>query len=121
LALLARADADADAVTRLVRRSVPASPEGDWPEHIPLLLRRLYAARGATDHAQARPRLAQLPQPALMGGIDAATDLLADAIARDRHVVVVGDFDCDGATACAVAVRGLRMLGARRVTPAVPN
>ncbi len=56
-----------------------------------------------------------------MGGIDAATALLADAIARDRHVVVVGDFDCDGATACAVAVRGLRMLGARRVSHAVPN
>ena len=106
---------------RLVRRPVPVALEGDWPDHIPPLLRRLYAARGALEPAQARPRLAQLPQPALMGGIDAATGLLADAIARDHHIVVVGDFDCDGATACAVAVRGLRMLGARRVTPAVPN
>ena len=47
--------------------------------------------------------------------------MLADAIADNRHIVVVGDFDCDGATACAVGVRGLRMLGATRVTPAVPN
>src|SRR5690606_36532081 len=47
--------------------------------------------------------------------------LLADAIAGDRHIVVVGDFDCDGATACAAGVRGLRMLGARRVSHAVPN
>ena len=56
-----------------------------------------------------------------MGGMDAATALLADAIAQDKHIVVVGDFDCDGATACAVGVRGLRMLGARRVSHAVPN
>ena len=56
-----------------------------------------------------------------MGGLDVATRLLADAIAQDRHIVVVGDFDCDGATACAVGVRGLRLLGARRVSHAVPN
>jgi single-stranded-DNA-specific exonuclease len=70
---------------------------------------------------EALPRLAQLPPPDALANIDAACALLGDAIARDRHVVVVGDFDCDGATACAVGVRGLRMLGARRVTPAVPN
>src|SRR3546814_6094846 len=52
---------------------------------------------------------------------DVCSSDLADAIAGDRHILVVGDFDCDGATACAVAVRGLRMLGARRVSHAVPN
>ncbi len=56
-----------------------------------------------------------------MGGIDAAARLLADAMEADRHIVIVGDFDCDGATACAVAVRGLRLLGAKRVSYAVPN
>ena len=45
----------------------------------------------------------------------------AEAIRDDRHIVVTADFDCDGATACAVAVRGLRMLGARRVSYAVPD
>ena len=59
--------------------------------------------------------------PDTLGGLGAATALLAGAIANQRHIVVVGDFDCDGATACAVGVRGLRMLGATRVTPAVPN
>ena len=110
-------------MTRLVRRPVPpaADTAGEWPDHVPPLLRRLYAARGAHRHDQARPKLAQLPSPALMGGMDAATALLAGAIAADRHIVVVGDFDCDGATACAVAVRGLRMLGARHVSHAVPN
>jgi single-stranded-DNA-specific exonuclease len=106
---------------RRIRRRPDAEPGMDWPEHIPLLLRRVHAMRGATTHALAQPRLAQLPPPDLLTGIDAATALLADAITHDRHIVVVGDFDCDGATACAVGVRGLRMLGARRVSHAVPN
>jgi single-stranded-DNA-specific exonuclease len=85
------------------------------------LLRRLYAARGADGPAQARPRLADLPSPDAMPGIEAATALLEHAIANDRRIVVVADFDCDGATACATGVRGLRMLGARQVAYAVPN
>ena len=92
-----------------------------WPESIPPLLRRVYAARGATTPELAQPRLASLLPPDTLHGLEAATALLADAIAGDRHIVVVGDFDCDGATACATGVRGLRMLGARRVSHAVPN
>ncbi|MEP6633432.1 MAG: single-stranded-DNA-specific exonuclease RecJ [Luteimonas sp.] len=85
------------------------------------LLRRIYSARGATSYALAQPKLSDLLPPDSLGGIDAAVTLLVDAIAADKHIVVVGDFDCDGATACAVGVRGLRMLGARRVSYAVPN
>lgn len=85
------------------------------------LLQRLYAARGVTDAEQAQPKLAQLHAPELMGSMDAAVALLAAAIAGDKRILVVGDFDCDGATACAVGVRGLRMLGARDVVHAVPN
>jgi single-stranded-DNA-specific exonuclease len=107
--------------TTTLRRRPQAHPEGDWPPHVPPLLQRLYAARGAPRHEQACPGLRQLPSPGTLANIDAATALLAGAIAGDRHLVVVGDFDCDGATACAVGVRGLRMLGARRVTPAVAN
>jgi single-stranded-DNA-specific exonuclease len=106
-------------VTRIVRRAPAAT--GDWPDDVPPLLRRLHAMRGAIDHAQAHPRLAQLLSPDLLGGIDAATALLDGAIRSDRHIVVVGDFDCDGATACAVGVRGLRLLGAKHVSYAVPN
>ncbi|MEN1925148.1 single-stranded-DNA-specific exonuclease RecJ [Luteimonas qiangzhengi] len=94
---------------------------GNWPDHIPPLLRRVYAARGISDPALAAPRLANLPPPDGMLDIQVATGLLADAIAHDRRILVVGDFDADGATACAVAVRGLRMLGARNVVHAVPN
>ena len=105
---------------RTIRRRELAAVEGDWSS-MPPLLQRIHAARGATSPQHAQPRLAQLLPPDSMGGLDAATVLLADAIAHDRHIVVVGDFDCDGATACAVGVRGLRMLGARRVSHAVPN
>lgn len=105
---------------RTIRRRVAEAGE-DWPAHVPPLLRRLHAARGSRDLASAQPRLDALPAPDSLLGIDAATMLLAAAIADNRHILVVGDFDCDGATACAVAVRGLRMLGATRVSHAVPN
>jgi len=105
---------------KAVRRRLPATP-GVWPDTVPALLQRIHAARGALDPDQAQPRLANLLAPELMGGLDRATELLDVAIAEQRHVVVVGDFDCDGATACAVGVRGLRLLGAQRVSYAVPN
>src|SRR5690606_5986613 len=92
-----------------------------WPEHIPPLLRRIYAARGVHDAEAARPRLAGLLPPDGMLDLDRASALLADAISGGRRILVVGDFDADGATACALAVRGLRMLGAREVMHAVPN
>ncbi|HWT72522.1 MAG TPA: DHH family phosphoesterase, partial [Oxalicibacterium sp.] len=104
---------------RIRRREV--AEIGEWPAQVPRLLQRIYAARGATSLEQAQPKLAGLHSPASLGGIDAATALLSEAIAMGKHIVVVGDFDCDGATACALAVRGLRLLGATRVSPAVPN
>lgn len=106
-------------VPRIIRRlSLPA---GVWPDHVPPLLRRLYAARGCADWVTAQPCLAQLLSPATLSNMNAATALLAEVIKADGRILVVGDFDCDGATACAVAVRGLRLLGARNVMHAVPN
>ena len=78
------------------------------------LLARLFAARGIHRPEDLDDSLAKLlPPPALHGTQDAAR-LLADAIARGARLCVVADYDCDGATACAVALRGLRMLGAAR-------
>ncbi|APP74034.1 single-stranded-DNA-specific exonuclease RecJ [Xanthomonas vesicatoria ATCC 35937] len=104
---------------RIVRR--PPGQAGSWPDAMLPLLRRIYAARGVTDTHGAQPRLGQLLSPQLLHNSDVAAELLADAIARQRRILVVGDFDCDGATACAVGVRGLRMLGALDVHHAVPN
>lgn len=70
---------------------------------------------------QAWPRLADLPSPESLLDIDRAVVLLHDALDGDRHIVISSDFDCDGATACAVMLRGLKMLGAKRVSFAVPD
>jgi single-stranded-DNA-specific exonuclease len=106
--------------TRTIRRREPGTI-GSWPDGTSALLQRLHAARGASSLETAQPGLRHLLSPDTLSGLDDATALLAAAMAADRHIVVVGDFDCDGATACAVGVRGLRMLGARRVSHAVPN
>ena len=85
------------------------------------LLARVYAARGALDESAVRPRLQALHPPHLLGSIDAAVALVCDALAREASILIVGDYDCDGATATALAVRGLRRLGARHVDYAVPH
>lgn len=103
----------------LRRREVP--PHGPWADNVPPLLQRIYAARGVTSTASAELRLGRLLPPTTLGGIAQAAELLHAAIAADRHIVVVGDFDCDGATGTAVAVAGLRRLGARRVSYRVPH
>jgi len=76
------------------------------------LLARLFAARGVRSPDELDDGLARLlPPPALLG-TDRAAVLLADTIAQRQRICVVADYDCDGATACAVALRGLAMLGA---------
>jgi single-stranded-DNA-specific exonuclease len=85
------------------------------------LLARLYAARGIQDAATLDASLAQLLPPTGLKGIEAAALLLADAMAANKKLCIVADYDCDGATACAVALRGLRLLGAKHVSYIVPD
>jgi single-stranded-DNA-specific exonuclease len=87
---------------------------------IPPVLARVYAARGIVDAAQLDHSLAALPDFAGFANIDAAADRLAGAIANRERIVIVADYDADGATACAVGVRGLRAMGAD-VSFLVPN
>ena len=85
------------------------------------LLARLYAARGVMTKEQLDDGLALLLPPSSMKGVQEAAVLLADAIAHDKRLCIVADYDCDGATACAVGIRGLRLLGAKRVSYIVPD
>jgi single-stranded-DNA-specific exonuclease len=85
------------------------------------LLAQLYAARGVQDPQELDDALARLLPPAGMKGTAQAAQLLADAIRDDKKLCIVADYDCDGATACAVGVRGLRLLGARHVDYIVPD
>jgi len=103
---------------RIVRRPLPAISL-ELPGHHPVV-RRIFAARGVTNAAQVEYRLAGMLPPTL-GGLERACDVVCSAIRAQQRIVVVGDFDCDGATGTAVAVRGLRLLGARNVGYGVPN
>ena len=85
------------------------------------LLARLYAARGVLSMDELDEGLNRLLPPTDMLGTTQAARLLADAIASNKRLCVVADYDCDGATACAVGIRGLRMLGAQQVGYIVPD
>ncbi|MCB8748473.1 single-stranded-DNA-specific exonuclease RecJ [Rhodoferax sp. U2-2l] len=85
------------------------------------LLAQLYAARGVLDPSELDAALAHLLPPSSMKGTQEAARLLADAMSQDKKLCIVADYDCDGATACAVAVRGLRLLGAQHVDYIVPD
>jgi single-stranded-DNA-specific exonuclease len=85
------------------------------------LLARLYAARGVSTKEQLDDGLALLLPPSSLKGVADAAALLADAIAQNKRLCIVADYDCDGATACAVGIRGLRLLGAKHVNYIVPD
>ncbi|MGH8813029.1 MAG: single-stranded-DNA-specific exonuclease RecJ [Advenella sp.] len=84
------------------------------------LLARLWAARGVASSEQTRLSWADLINPSELNQADKAAAILADAIAARKKLLIIADYDCDGATACAVALRGLRAFGAD-VDFLVPN
>jgi single-stranded-DNA-specific exonuclease len=107
---------------RIIVRDVP--PRTLWTLEkagIHPLLAQLYAARGVSDPQELDAALSHLLAPDSMKGTEEAARLLADAMALDKKLCIVADYDCDGATACAVAVRGLRLLGAKFVDYIVPD
>lgn len=97
---------------KLIPRDAP--PRAVWALEqagIHPLLARLYAARGVQHPDELDDALTRLLPPAQMKGATDAARLLADAMAAGLRICIVADYDCDGATACAVGLRGLRMLG----------
>ncbi|HEV3104575.1 MAG TPA: DHH family phosphoesterase, partial [Trinickia sp.] len=108
-------------MTRIVTRARSPADEAALIRHgLHPVLARLYAARGVRTPDETQTALTRLVAPLELKGAADAAALLADAIERKRRLLVVADYDCDGATACAVAVRGLRMFGAE-VDYLVPN
>ena len=107
---------------KIVARDIP--PRSVWALEqagVHPLLARLYAARGVSTKDQLDDGLARLLPPDTLRGTHQAAVLLADAIQAGKRLCIVADYDCDGATACAVAVRGLRLLGATQVSYLVPD
>lgn len=103
---------------RIERRPVP---EVSLPDGLHPVLRRIYAARGVGDAGDLDLGLGRLPGFASLAGIERAAELLHTALARRWRILVVGDFDADGATATALAVHALGALGAAEVGYLVPD
>ncbi len=105
--------------TRIIRRS--AADCAALPPDLHPVLRRVYAGRSLREPRELERALAQLPQPETLAGMAAAAALLQHALEQGRRILVVGDFDADGATSSALAVLGLRALGAAEVDFLTPN
>ncbi|UEQ08236.1 single-stranded-DNA-specific exonuclease RecJ [Pectobacterium versatile] len=106
-------------ITQLRRR--PLAEDIDLPDSVPPLLRRLYAQRGVKGAQELERSLSGLLNYRLLSGIDKAIDLLQHTLAEKRCIVIVGDFDADGATSTALTVLALRSMGGVNVKYLVPN
>ncbi len=107
---------------KLLTRDIP--PRAAWALEqagVHPLLARLFAARGVSSKDELDDGLNRLLPPTGLKGAAQAAVLLADAIEKSQRICIVADYDCDGATACAVAMRGLRLLGAEHAGYIVPD
>lgn len=105
---------------QIVRRRPLVDPEG-LPADLPDLLRRLYAHRGVEDPAELDTGTSRLLSYHDLKDIEQASQILADAIEQRKSLLIVGDFDADGATSTSLGVLALRALGAASVDYLVPN
>ncbi len=108
-------------MTLIAHRNYPASLAAQLEQQgiIPLLA-RIYAARGIKQAKELDTALSQLLPITGLKNVQQMACLLADAIAAQKKLLIVADYDADGATACAVAMRGLKAMGAK-VDYVVPN
>lgn len=92
-----------------------------WQADMPAVLQRIYRARGVRDPEELEYQLSRLLSFNELKGIDAAVDRLATCLQKQQRVLIIGDFDADGATSTALAVRSLRAMGLQQVDYLVPN
>ena len=103
----------------IVRRKVP--DDIDLPGDLHPVLKRIFAARNVRSPAELDYSLQGLLPYNLLRGIEQAVTLLAETIKSNKRLLVIADFDADGATSCALAMRGLGLMGATDVHYLVPN
>lgn len=107
-----------DAVVEIKQRPVP---QAFYSEQYPEVLTRIFAARGITDEEELDKRMQALLPFDSLKDVDKACDRLYHALVNQEHLLIVGDFDADGATSTALAVAALRLFGAAMVSFLVPN
>ncbi len=106
---------------RKVRQRETGSAADTLPDSLHPVIRRILLARDVTDEKSLDLTLGRLQPPASLSGISDAAEILADAVVSGQRILIVGDFDADGATGTAVAVRALNLMGATHVDFRVPN
>lgn len=105
-------------IHKIVRR--PKVDDNHLPAHLSPILKQVYASRGCSD-VDCELALANLLRPNTMKGLDVAARLIADAMANNRKILIMGDFDADGATSTCVCLLALKMMGAQQVDYLIPN
>ena len=103
-------------IAREAGGDITGLPDGFHP-----VVKRVLLGRGVRDVAELSLGLQDMEPPARLGGVERAAELLADAVCEGQSILVVGDFDADGATGTALALLALRDMGAERVAFRVPN
>lgn len=106
--------------TSIMRRAMPAAAAA-LPDELHPVLRRIYAARAVESADDVSYSLERLLPLSALGGLPAAVELLQSILTAGGRILIVGDFDADGATSCALCVRALRAMGASEVQYLVPN
>lgn len=108
-----------------VKKTIASRPLPDslpeFPDAMHPLLQRILAARGVQFQAELDHSLARLPSPWLLPGMETMIAHLLEAIEQQKRILVVADYDADGATSCALAIKGLTLLGAREPLFIVPD
>lgn len=106
---------------KLIRRRAVDLSQSRFTTHLPPVLERIYLARGVCDDAGLQLRLDGLHKPEAFKGLEEAVRLLVEAVYQQQRVLIIGDFDADGATSCALAVLALQAMGLESVDYLVPN
>jgi single-stranded-DNA-specific exonuclease len=106
--------------THIVRRTIDQTA-ARFGDSVPPLLQQIYLARGVNSDLQLQQSLGQLLRPSQLKGMEDAIAILLGALRSQQRVLIVGDFDADGATSCAVAVLALQAMGLKSVDFLVPN
>ncbi|MCF6251174.1 MAG: single-stranded-DNA-specific exonuclease RecJ [Methylococcaceae bacterium] len=107
-----------------VKKNIVPRPKRKKKSHlkdIDPILSKIFAARGITENEQLERTLVKLPSPWLLSGMETMVEHLITAIDQQQKITIVADFDADGATSCVVAMKGLELLGASKVSYVVPN
>ena len=107
-------------MSNLIQRRL-ANPDLELPESLHPLLRRIYSHRNLKSADELELGLGNLLAPDLFSGLEAATALLLEALQQQKRILIVSDFDTDGATSCVVAIQALRGFGCTQVDYIVPN